>query len=72
MAQERNTMKDQFARLEELAREAGIDIDLNGIWLREYKAVMTAEIAREVRHQARTRAEADILDTRNAGKEVSD
>lgn len=65
-------MTDQLARLEEVAREAGIDMDLNGIWLKEYKAVMAAEIAREVRHQARTRAEADILATRNAGNEVSD
>ena len=62
-------MKDHIARLEELAREAGIDIDLNGIWLREYKAVMTAEIARELRYEAREQAEADILANRKAPKE---
>ena len=62
-------MKDQLEQLTELARKADIDMDLNGIWLREYKAIMTAEIARELRYEAREQAEADILANRKAPKE---
>lgn len=59
-------MKDRTTRIEHMKRTIESELDLGGIWLEEYKAVLAQEMAEDVRREARKQAEADIRKSRDA------
>jgi hypothetical protein len=59
-------MKDHTTRIEHMKRTVESELDLGGIWLEEYKAVLAQEMAEDVRREARKQAEADIRKSRDA------